>query len=393
MISCVCCCLFTEVRTDLDLLLGLDIAAQQRSAGLFLLKLKEHRRLSQAAIDDIVQEWNGLFSHTLQRLNARVSEKLASSGIDVDSIEGLQEVFQDFPSPFQGLETRYFQEKYFRESLGLLVSIYMQHNLCKFDLSPITTLHIQEPVEINIGDPYYDSVFTGAKRRLVEKQDSYQYVPLLSSLRSLLSDPSVMDQVEQCQHYLGDNLGSNAIGGFKESFSFSFRFCRTCYVTTDTYKTISNSSELTLRSDEKHRQECLQLNGPTYEHYSKIYGINRRSILLDIPHFSIFKGGLACDIMHDVLEGVIPLEMSLLLHHYIVTKKYFSLDDYNYRLAHFDYDYTETSKPPPITSRSVLIDRKQLKLSASQSLLLLRIFPFLVGDLIPCECPNWQCFM
>ena len=221
MISCVCCCLFTEVRADLDLLLGLDIAAQQRSAGLFLLKLKEHRRLSQAAIDDIVQEWNGLF---LQRLNARESEKLASSGIDVDSIERLQEVFQDFPSLFQGLETRYFQEKYFRESLGLLVSIYMQHNLCKFDLSPITTLHIQEPVEINIGDPYYDSVFTGAKRRLVEKQDSYQYVPLLSSLRSLLSDPSVMDQVEQCQHYIRtDGIIEDVCDGkcFKEYPLFS----------------------------------------------------------------------------------------------------------------------------------------------------------------------------
>ena len=38
----------------------------------------------------------------------------------------------------------------------------------------------------------------GAKRRLVEKQNTYQYVPLLSSLHSLLSDPSIIDQVEQC---------------------------------------------------------------------------------------------------------------------------------------------------------------------------------------------------
>ena len=59
-------------------------------------------------------------------------------------------------------------------------------------------MHI--PVEIKIGEPYYDSSFTGAKRRLVEKQYTYQYIPLLSSLQSLLSDPSVMDEVEQCQH-------------------------------------------------------------------------------------------------------------------------------------------------------------------------------------------------
>ena len=55
----------------------------------------------------------------------------------------------------------------------------------------IVHIYLQEPVEIKIGEPYYDSSFTGAKRRLVEKQDTYQYIPLLSSLQSLLSDPSV----------------------------------------------------------------------------------------------------------------------------------------------------------------------------------------------------------
>ena len=112
-----------DIRADLDLLLGSDKVAQKRSAGLFLLKLKECRRLSQVAIDDIVQEWDGLFSHTVQRLNARVRERLASSSIDADSVEGLQDVFQDLPSPFEGLETRHLQEKYFRESLGLVVRL------------------------------------------------------------------------------------------------------------------------------------------------------------------------------------------------------------------------------------------------------------------------------
>ena len=191
---------------------------------------------------------------------------------------------------------------------------------------------------------------------------------------------------------LGDNLGSNALGGFKQSFSFSFRFCRTCYVTRDTYKTMSNPSELELRSDIKHHRDCNLLDGPANEHYSKIYGINQRSILMDIPHFTMFNGGLACDIMHDVLEGVAPLEMSLILQHCIVTEKYITLDDYNYRLTHFDYEYTEISKPS-IVSCSTIVDGRSLKLSASQSLLLIRIFPFLVGDDIPVESPNWHCFM
>lgn len=35
---------------------------------------------------------------------------------------------------------------------------------------------------------------------------------------------------------------------------------------------------------------------------------------------------------------------------------------------------------------------KPLKLSAAQSLLLIRILPLLVGDVLPCEDPNWKCF-
>ena len=61
-----------DVQADLDLLLGIDKNVQQRSAALFLLKLKEHRRISQVAIDDMIQEWDGLFSSSMQHLHARI---------------------------------------------------------------------------------------------------------------------------------------------------------------------------------------------------------------------------------------------------------------------------------------------------------------------------------
>ena len=99
---------------------------------------------------------------------------------------------------------------------------------------------------------------------------------------------------------LGDNLGINTLAGFKQSFSFAFRFCRTCYVTT---LSLSESSMLGLRSSDKHAKECDLLSGPLKDHYSKTYGINRRSILMDVTYFSMFRGGLPHDIMHDVLEG------------------------------------------------------------------------------------------
>ena len=64
--------------------------------------------------------------------------------------------------------------------------------------------------------------------------------------------------------------------------------------------------------------------------------------------FSMFGGGLPHDIMHNVLEGVLVHEMSLLLH-YCLRRKFITLADYyNERLVNFDYDYTETSRPAPI---------------------------------------------
>ena len=63
-----------------------------------------------------------------------------------------------------------------------------------------TCIFAQEPTTIKVGEPYHISQFTGAKRRLVEVYDSYQYVPLLESLRILLSDPTVIEQIEQCQN-------------------------------------------------------------------------------------------------------------------------------------------------------------------------------------------------
>lgn len=166
--------------------------------------------------------------------------------------------------------------------------------------------------------------------------------------------------------FLGDNLASTGLAGIFLCFSL-----------------------LKLRSDAKHDEQCNFLDGPLRDHYSKTYGINRRSILSQIPYFSMFSGSLP-HIMHDILEGLAALDMSLLLHHCIISEAYLSFDDYNYRLIHFDYGYTESNKPTPMINRSVIADKRALQLSASQSLLLIRILPLMIGDVIPNDDANWK---
>ena len=128
------------------------------------------------------------------------------------------------------------------------------------------------------------------------------------------------------------------------------------------------------------------------DHYSKTYGINRRSSLMDVPMFSMFGGGLPHDIMHDVLEGVAVREMTLLFR-YCLRRKFITVADFNERLANFDYHYSDTSRPSPILQSFIDNPNKDLKLSASQSLLLFRIFPLLLADKIPEDDSNWGVYL
>ncbi|KAF0046008.1 hypothetical protein F2P81_002537 [Scophthalmus maximus] len=52
------------------------------------------------------------------------------------------------------------------------------------------------------------------------------------------------------------------------------------------------------------------------------------------------------DIMHDVLEGVAPLEVKLLLRHFIYEEKLFTLEQLNDRIAGFDYGYMNDKNKP-----------------------------------------------
>ena len=102
--------------------LGRDVQTRCRASALFLLKLKEHRRITQTAIDDVVEGCQSLFQQTIQTVQAGVRSCLAENGVDPDNVAGLSETFSKLVDPFNGLDNKYKQEKYYKENLGLVVS-------------------------------------------------------------------------------------------------------------------------------------------------------------------------------------------------------------------------------------------------------------------------------
>lgn len=127
--------------------------------------------------------------------------------------------------------------------------------------------------------------------------------------------------------FLADNLAAHSLGGFKENMSFALRVCRSCFCTRSMIQNHFTESSCALRSDDHHFHICQLLTGPMKSHYSTVYGINRYSILSEVPGFSIING-IHHDIMHDLFEGVAQYEVKLLFQ-YSNDSNYFSLDVLN----------------------------------------------------------------
>ena len=143
-----------------------------------------------------------------------------------------------------------------------------------------------------------------------------------------------------------------------------------------------------LRSPGTHFKQCSLLHGPLQDYYSTSFGINRLSILEDIPGFSVVTG-LPHDITHDLFEGVVPYELKLLIQH-CIHSKYFTINLLNERINAYDF---VSNRPSLIDAQIVSTSAMKIKQSASQMIHLSRKFPMLVADLIPDNDEHWYSFL
>lgn len=64
-------------------------------------------------------------------------------------------------------------------------------------------------------------------------------------------------------------------------------------------------------------QQCELIETDASGENSTLYGVNCRSVLMELAYFDVCSGALLPDIMHDLLEGVLQYEAKLLLNHMI----------------------------------------------------------------------------
>lgn len=226
--------------------------------------------------------------------------------------------------------------------------------------------------------------------------------PLLHDLRKLsvpaghpihLNDGQTMLIRASLVAYVADNPAAHQAIGLKESVGGAFRKCRFCNADYDAMQNGFREEEFEPRSLERHLEQWNVINGAPQalkDHYRTAYGINRKSILTEFPHFDMFKQTPA-DVMHVLLEGVIPLTLQALIKHYIKTKKT-TLATINKGIKDFQYGYMEANDKPNLIRETDLRGSSGLNQDAAKSYLLLRIFPFVIGDGINFSDSHWELY-
>lgn len=89
--------------------------------------------------------------------------------------------------------------------------------------------------------------------------------------------------------------------------------------------------------------------------------------------------------MHDILCGIGPMILKLVLANYVMELKLFNIEDFNDRLVSFQYDFVERKNKPSANFNVRILNQKGniLNQKAMQTWCLLRAFPFLIFDWVP----------
>lgn len=106
----------------------------------------------------------------------------------------------------------------------------------------------------------------------------------------------------------------------------------------------------------------MEAPGADRQLLSKNSGVNFNSILNNLKYFNVCSGGLLPDIFHDVLEGVMPFELKLLLKYLIFQEKYFTLEQLNTAIQNIELGQLEAlDRPTPISPQTLREDGNSLK--------------------------------
>ncbi len=186
-----------------------------------------------------------------------------------------------------------------------------------------------------------------------------------------------------------DNLGAHSMAGFLEGFTAA-RFCRFCMGTrTEVQHTEVGSSNFETRTKDTHDRHVKEVKqDPSL---SKLYGVRGSCPLTDALQNFHAVTGYPPDILHDLLEGIVPAELCLCLSE-MIKKKYISLESVNHAIKNFAYTFSDkTNRPQQIPK--AFATKGTIGGNGHENWTLLRLLPLLIGDDVPEGDTSWEILM
>ena len=178
-----------------------------------------------------------------------------------------------------------------------------------------------------------------------------------------------------------DNLGAHGLAGFHESFTVD-KFCRFCLLSRNQIAT-TEVYDFHLRHVDQHNAFLEELK---QNNLQSINGVKSECVLFFHP-----ITGFPPDILHDLFEGVIPVELSLCLKH-LISKCFITFDALNNCIKSFPYKYSDkVNKPQKISKAS--FEKGTFGGNGHENWMLLCLLPFIIVHKIPEHEPAWEILM
>ena len=217
---------------------------------------------------------------------------------------------------------------------------------------------------------------------------------------NMLSSGGLQMQLHNTQHITegalvlvpADTHAAHRIGEFKEGVSFAVKNCRNCKTSGNMIATKYLDSQCNEKNHDTHVDRCAHLDNlskKTRTYWSKLWGINNASCLLEVKDFPLSQG-LVQDPMHLLLEGVVRRELANVLNRFIYAEHYFTLQWFNTALTGFSYSYLHTSTRPEPLEKMQIDGTGSIKQTSSATLTVVHVLAIVIGSQVPEDDEYWM---
>lgn len=211
--------------------------------------------------------------------------------------------------------------------------------------------------------------------------------PFLKDLARLESEEGVLLKLESGNFILRASIAAFCGDGLAVHDVFNLlgpsdnQFCRMCMYSRADLR--AGSLELGQeRSEDLFKAHLSTLKASNFSDESKTKtGIRGDCCLNESKYFHISRNK-SFDPMHDLLCGICPMIIKLVLKHYIIDEKKFNVKYFNGKILSFQWGYCEMKNKPSANFTDNMLEKKDHTLSqkAMQIWCLIRALPFLLAD-------------